>query len=61
MKPPAWIVPVGDYELSPDGKEVVITFRVRRWHPGLWLHLLRHLRFTRHTKRPPGGPDGSER
>lgn len=39
MKPPGWIVPVGK-PYRRDG-QVWQDFRVRWWHPGLWLSLLR--------------------
>jgi hypothetical protein len=43
---PGWLVQVGRPELAPDGRSVILTMRVRRWHPGLWLALL-HRRVVR--------------
>jgi hypothetical protein len=42
-KMPGWIevMPPRKGELSADGKSVVYTFRVRKWHPGFWWALLR--------------------
>ena len=41
MKPPGWLVLQKPYKgtLAPDGKSVVFTFKVRWWHPGLWIEL----------------------
>ena len=44
MKPPGWMKQVGGYESSPDGRSVIVTFRIRLWHPGFWWYLLRHWR-----------------
>ena len=40
---PGWLVQQPPYKgtLSEDGRSVVMTFRVRWWHPGLWLSLAR--------------------
>ena len=42
MKPPGWMVQVDKGTLAPDGRSVIVTFRIRRWHPGLWLAVVRH-------------------
>jgi hypothetical protein len=40
---PGWIVPDGRGDVSEDGLYVTYTFRVRRWHPGFWLAVVRSL------------------
>ena len=42
MKPPGWIKFVRWGDVAPDGKSVTMIAKVRWWHPGLWLELLRH-------------------
>jgi hypothetical protein len=27
--------------LSEDGRSIIVTFRVRRWHPGYWWAVIR--------------------
>ena len=41
MKPPGWMVLQEPKRgrLSEDGRSVVFTYRLRLWHPGLWLVL----------------------
>jgi hypothetical protein len=39
---PGWIVAVDRGRLSEDGRSVLMTFRVRRWHPGFWIAVLRY-------------------
>ncbi len=43
MKPPGWVVvaPKRQWRLAPDGRTVLVPVRVRLWHPGLWLEVLR--------------------
>jgi hypothetical protein len=41
-KLPGWIVQVDRGTLSEDGRSVLMTFRVRRWHPGFWIAVLRY-------------------
>jgi hypothetical protein len=42
---PGWMKQVPPYKgvLSEDGRSVVLTFRIRRWHPGLWVVLIKHV------------------
>lgn len=43
MRLPGWLLMVdkASARVSDDGSHVVIDFRVRYWHPGLWLEILR--------------------
>lgn len=42
MRAPGYLRQVGSGELAPDGRSVVVTFRLRLWHPGLWLDVARY-------------------
>jgi hypothetical protein len=41
-KLPGWIVAVDRGTPSEDGRSVLMTFRVRRWHPSFWIAVLRY-------------------
>jgi hypothetical protein len=42
MKLPGWIEQLDHGTVSEDGRSIQITIRVKRWHPGFWLALLRY-------------------
>ena len=44
MKPPGWLViaPKSQWRKSEDG-QAEFTVRVRLWHPGFWLDVIRTL------------------